>query len=55
MVVGFSMSILAFIPKVLDVTGQWIWGTALFHVLEAVGFVFLFLWAQTLPTAVVTG
>eukprot|EP00729_Bicosta_minor_P024765 gene24765-5980_t len=31
--VGFPLSILSFVPKVLDVTGQWIWGTALFHVL----------------------
>jgi hypothetical protein len=50
--VGFPLSILSFVPKVLDVTGQWIWGTALFHVLVAIGFGLLWSWAQTLPEAV---
>ena len=51
--VGFPLSLLSFVPKVLDVTGQWIWGTAVFHVLVAVGFGILWSWAQTLPVVVV--
>lgn len=48
---GLGLAIGGFVPKVADIKDGYVWGTALFHLLEAAGFASLFMWAQTLPTA----
>eukprot|EP00808_Paulinella_micropora_P004707 g65510.t1 len=49
LVTGFSLMVLGFVPKMMDVTGQFMWGTAVFHLMESTGFAIMFLWAQSLP------
>ena len=47
---GLALALAGVIFKLADASGDGCqWGTAVFHYMEAAGFVVLFLWAQTMP------
>ena len=48
---GICLTLFGFVAKVADASGAWMFGTSLFHYMEAAGFTSLYIWSQTLPPA----
>ena len=46
---GICLTLFGFVAKVADASGAWMFGTSLFHYIEAAGFTSLYIWSQTLP------